>query len=355
MTPPPDEPTLRGGAGAKATNPISALLRAQEIGLMIVIVALIVVISINAGSYIDSATGKSVNTFLNLRSLIQVTSDTSLFAIMAVGATIVIVTGGIDLSVGSIYALAGVVTALYVRHSHNTTLWLPLAMCTGIGIICGALNGLMVAGLRVHPFIITLGTMWIFRGVSFVISKAESISFPDAAIEAVKSTLGLKPGLFPVPSIVMLIITVLGWLYLSKTVSGRNVYALGGSEQASRYSGIRIGRVHTGVYVISGFCAGLAAFVGNSYYGAASCADATGYELKVIASAVVGGASLTGGKGGALGALLGAIVITLISQAITYLHLDRNYESIIIGCAVVIAVLLDQWSRKLAQRRLASA
>jgi len=114
-----------------------------------------------------------------------------------------------------------------------------------------------------------------------------------------------------------------------------------------------VNRVQIGVFMISGLSAGIAAFIGSSFYGAASCADATGYELKVIASAVVGGASLTGGKGGALGALLGALVITLISQAITYLHLDRNYESIIIGSAVVIAVLIDQWSRKLSQRRLA--
>jgi ribose transport system permease protein len=149
----------------------------------------------------------------------------------------------------------------------------------------------------------------------------------------------------------MVLVTIAGWLYLAKTTAGRNVYAMGGNEQASRYSGIRIGKVQVGVYLISGLAAGIAAFIGNSYYGAASCADATGYELKVIASAVVGGASLTGGKGAALGAMLGALVITLISQAIVYLHLDRNYESIIIGCAVVIAVLLDQVSRRLAQRR----
>jgi ribose/xylose/arabinose/galactoside ABC-type transport system permease subunit len=208
--------------------------------------------------------------------------------------------------------------------------------------------------LKVHPFIITLGTMWIFRGVSFVISKAESIPFSDSATSVVKSTLGLQPGLYPVPTIMMVLVTIAAWLYLSKSVAGRNVYALGGNEQASRYSGIRNNRVQVGVFMTSGLAAGIAAFIGSSFYGAASCADATGYELKVIASAVVGGASLTGGKGGAFGALLGAIVITLIGrQAITYLHLDRNYESIIIGCAVVIAVLLDQWSRRGAQRRLA--
>ncbi|MFI5385170.1 MAG: ABC transporter permease [Fimbriimonadales bacterium] len=337
---------------AKRQGTWGSLLRAQESGLLLVILGLVVVIARFAGSYTDKITGRSVNTFLNPVALMGVTSDASFFAIMAVGATIVIIAGGIDLSVGSIYALAGVITALYMRHSGNTTMWLPLAMCIGIGVVCGALNGLMVSALRVHPFIITLGTMWIFRGISYVVSKAESISFPEAAISAVKSTLGLKSGLYPVPTMIMLLVTIAGWLYLSRSTSGRNVYALGGNEQAARYSGIKINRVQIGVFTISGLSAGIAAFIGGSFYGAASCADASGYELKVIASAVVGGASLTGGKGGAVGALLGAIVIILFSQAISYLHLARDYESIIIGCAVIIAVLLDQWSRKLGQRRL---
>lgn len=332
---------------ARRLGSVSSLLRAQEFGLTLVIIVLVIGISIFAGSY------KGQQVFFNPRSLLQVTCDASLFAIMAVGSTIVIISGGIDLSVGSIYALAGVLTGMYLRNNPNCPVWQPLLMCIGIGTACGYLNGLMVSFLRVHPFIITLGTMWIFRGISFVTSKAESIPFPDTAMGAVKSTLGLQQGLFPVPAIVMVLVTIVGWLYLSKSIYGRNVYALGGNEQAARYSGVRNNRVQVGVFMISGLSAGIAAFVGCSFYGAASCADATGYELKVIAAAVVGGASLTGGKGAALGALLGAITITLIGQAITYLKLDRNYESIIIGSAVVIAVLLDQWSRRLAQRRLA--
>jgi ribose transport system permease protein len=340
---------------AKQQRTIRSLLRAQELGLVLVIIALCVTIALFAGNYVDRETGHTVNKFLKASSLFLVTTDASLFAIMAVGATIVIISGGIDLSVGSIYAVSGVITALVVRDHHITSVWVPLLMCVGIGVVCGAVNGVMVSALKVHPFIITLGTMWIYRGISYVVSKAESVTFQDEATSLLKSTLGLGPGLFPVPAIVMLAVTIAGWLYLSKSTSGRQVYAVGGNDQAARYSGIKVNRVQIGVYIISGLTAGVAAFVGNSYFGAASCADATGYELRVIASAVVGGASLTGGKGAALGALLGAIVIVLIGQAITYLRLDRNYESIIIGSAVVIAVLLDQWSRKMAQRRLAGS
>jgi ribose/xylose/arabinose/galactoside ABC-type transport system permease subunit len=300
-----------------------------------------------SGTFTD-AHGAVTNSFLNARSLLQITVDTSYIAIMAVGATIVIISGGIDLSVGSIYALAGTSTALLLHHSPHVGVWTPLALCLGIGLLCGLLNGAMVSMLRVHPFIITLGTMGIFRGVALITSKAESIGFPDSATDTIKASLGLDPSLHPVPGLAMVAVCVLGWLYLTRTAAGRSVFAVGGNEQAARYSGLQLWKVHTGVYAISGLTAGIAAFIGCAYYGSAGSVDASGYELRVIAAAVVGGASLTGGKGGATGALLGALLMILISQAITFMSLDRNYESIIIGAAVIIAVLLDQWSRKLA-------
>ncbi len=123
--------------------------------------------------------------------------------------------------------------------------------------------------------------------------------------------------------------------------------------EASRYAGLRIGRIMIGVYVVSGLTAGIAAFVGSSYYGSASCADATGYELYVIAAAVVGGASLRGGRGSAVNAMLGAILIVLIRQSIRTLHFDQNYEWIIIGCSIIIAVVLDRMNQRLTVRRLA--
>jgi ribose transport system permease protein len=134
---------------------------------------------------------------------------------------------------------------------------------------------------------------------------------------------------------------------------GRHVFALGGNPEASRFAGLNLRRITIGVYVVSGLTAGIAAFLGAGYYGSASCVDATGYELYVIASAVVGGASLSGGKGSALNALLGAVLIVLIRQSIRTLHLDQNYEWIIIGTAIILAVVLDQASNRLTSRRLA--
>jgi ribose transport system permease protein len=332
---------------------IRRALTSPQAGLVLVILLLGAVLTLLAGSHADARTGGVVNNFLNSYTLMQTATDASFFAVMAVGATIVIISGGIDLSVGSIYALAGVTTAMVLRGAaggSGGTVVVGLLLAVGIGLLCGAVNGALVVGLGVHPFIITLGTMWILRGIAFVASNAESILVPAALTRLAKAPLGLGDGLYPMPMLVMLFIAVAGAIYLGLTVSGRQVFAVGGNAEASRFSGVPIGRVKVIVFVISGLTAGLAAFLGASFYGSASCADATGYELYVIASAVVGGASLSGGKGSAISALLGALLIVLIRQSIRTLHFDQNYEWIIIGCAIIVAVVLDQASARVGKR-----
>ena len=338
---------------------LRTLLGSAQAGLLLVILGLAILLTALAGTHTDRLTGEQVNNFLNAYTLIQTLTDASFFAIMAVGATIVIISGGIDLSVGSIYALAGVAMAMVLRAQGDVdgpgAVALGLAIAVGVGLACGLLNGLMVVGLRVHPFIVTLGTMWILRGVAFVASNAESIGVPAALTAMAKAPLGLGDALYPVPTLVMLAVTAAGAFYLRDTVMGRHVYAVGGNAEASRFSGLRIHRIQTGVFVISGLTAGVAAFLGASFYGSASCVDATGYELYVIASAVVGGASLSGGKGSAVNATLGALLIVLIRQSIRTLHFDQNYEWIIIGCAIIVAVTLDQASARFTRQRLARA
>jgi ribose transport system permease protein len=216
-------------------------------------------------------------------------------------------------------------------------------------------NGVLVAGLQVHPFIVTLGTMWIFRGVAFVATRAESILLPGSLTSFAKASLGLRAGLYPVPMLTMVLIAILGTVYLRSTVMGRHVFAFGGNLEASRFAGLPLRRIQIGVFAVSGLLAGLAAFLGAAYYGSASSGDAQGYELYVIAAAVVGGASLVGGKGSAIGATVGAILIVLIRQSIRTLHFDQNYEWIVIGIAIIIAVVLDRWSSRVAARRLRHA
>jgi ribose/xylose/arabinose/galactoside ABC-type transport system permease subunit len=311
---------------------------------------------------------KEVNKFLRAETLAQLGKDTSFFAIMAVGATIVIISGGIDLSVGSIYALAGVLAALFFNRygpdgpKATDAAWViatGMLVCVGAGAACGAINGGLLVALKVHPFIITLGTMAIFRGIAFVITNGQSIGNFPAAFQAL---IRWGPGqaadatnrLSLTPLIVMLVVTVFGMIFLQRLAAGRRVYAVGGNELASRYSGIRVERVKFGVFLLSGLTAGIAALLAIGYYGGATSGDGRGYELRVIASAVVGGASLSGGKGTALGALFGALIIQMIDTGIVILGIDQNYSDIIIGSVVIVAVVLDQINNWISKRRLAA-
>lgn len=323
---------------------------------MLVLLVLAAVLTIAAGSHVDPRSGETINNFLNKYTLIQMATDASAFAIMGVGATLVIIAGGIDLSVGAIFALAGVAMAMVLRAAGPmapvATVALGLGTCLAVSLACGLANGLMVIGLRVHPFIITLGTMWMLRGLAFVTSRAESILVPQALTNVAKASLGLSSALYPVPLLFMLVVTIAGSIYLSRTVMGRHIFAIGGNAEASRFSGLNVSRITLGVFILSGLAAGIAAFLGAAFYGSATSSDANGYELYVIASAVVGGASLSGGKGSAVSAMLGAILIVTIRQAIRTLHLDQNYEWIIIGGAIIVAVVLDQRGSILLAGRL---
>jgi ribose/xylose/arabinose/galactoside ABC-type transport system permease subunit len=191
-----------------------AAINAPQAGLLLVIVGLMTVLGVFAGGHLDRATGTTINNFLNSHTLIQTATDASFFAVMAVGATIVIISGGIDLSVGSIYALAGTAMALVLRgtgpHGPAATVFLGLGVCLGVGLLCGLANGLLVVGLKVHPFVITLGSMWVLRGIAFVTSHAESILVPDALTAVAKAPLGLGAALYPVPMVFMLAVKLSG-------------------------------------------------------------------------------------------------------------------------------------------------
>jgi ribose/xylose/arabinose/galactoside ABC-type transport system permease subunit len=378
---------------------------------------------------------QSINKFLNLENLVQLLVNASFIAIMAVAITAVIAMGGIDLSIGSIYALAALMVALVLRYAWpegvsglapkvfgSTAVWfgalaigaialivaivtgtrkpgpkaagteaskamakalaaaaigvlivagwaivremrdnwrgdqladlklwatLPLALIVAliVGGLCGLLNGTMIVGLRVHPFIITLGTMAAYRGLCTLPTKSQSVanmspSFQDFLTFDVN-------GVTPVPVGIMLIIALIGFVVLGYTVLGRQVYAIGGNEVAAKYAGIPVGKVKIIVYTIMGMMAGLAGFLYVGYYGAAEPAAGTGYELSVIAAAVIGGASLSGGRGSPTGAVLGAILVQLIDNSLVILDIDQSYKQIVIGGAIVGAVVLDQLKSRL--------
>ena len=366
------------------SSPLRSLLRFQESGLLLVIIALGLLLTAFSGTvriplferdadggrkrvFTTNDAGERTpafvekNKFLNTQNLAQLAKDTSFTAIMAVGMAVVIIAGGIDLSVGSIYALASVLGAMVLHRfgpegagtatPSGMGVLLGIGTCVGTATLCGLFNGALIVALRVHPVIITLGAMAILRGIAFVITKGQSVGgFPPAFREIVRYEVG--DGLSVVPMVVMLVALVIGWIFLSRLAAGRRVYAIGGNELAARFSGIRVERVKLGVYLISGFTAGIAALLSIGYYGAATSGDGQGYELNVIAAAVVDGASLAGGRGSALGVVLGALIIQMISSGIVILGIDQNYSQIIIGSVVIAAVVLDNFNTWLAKRRL---
>ncbi|HEX3729560.1 MAG TPA: ABC transporter permease [Opitutaceae bacterium] len=361
---------------------LRSIFRFQESGLLVVVLVLGAALTAFSGSvrlpvfrygpdgarqrvFTTDAAGNRApafvvrNKFLNPQNLAQLAKDTSFIAIMAVGAAFVIIAGGIDLSVGSLYALSAVMGALVLRHfaAADGPPWpgilLGGAACLGTAMLCGLVNGALITSLKVHPFIITLGAMAILRGIAFVATTGQSIGgFPAEFRGLVRHEVG--PGLSLVPLLVTLVVLLAGWICLGRLALGRWIYAVGGNELAARFSGIRVERVKLAVYVFSGLSAGIAALLSLGYYGAATSGDGEGYELNVIAAAVVGGASLLGGRGSALGVVLGALVIQMISSGIIILGIDQNYSQIIIGTVVIAAVVLDNVNTWLARRRTLS-
>ena len=344
----------------------------QEAGLLVVIAALGVLLALGA-EQVTLRDGSQVNNFLRLDNLIpNVATPMAWFAIMALGVTVVIVGGGIDISIGSIFGLAALATAAVLeacKFSEDAPAWqvLPVAIATplAVGTACGLANGLLVVGLRVHPFIVTLGTLSIYRGLALISVPSKSLPTPDYALPVAFTQhfmawqINIPRGdglgtimLQPVPMFVMLLCGGATWLFLARMVAGREVYAVGGNEEAARFSGISVRRVKLRMYALCGLAAGVAGMVSAGYYGSANTATGEGYELQVIAAAVVGGASLTGGRGTALGAVLGMLVIKLIENGIFILRtiplgwftlsLSKEYSKIIIGIAIVLAVAVDR-------------
>ena len=303
---------------------------------------------------------KSANRFFELNNLMLVVTNASFIAVMSVGMTAVIVLAGIDLSIGSVYALSAIVGALVLNSLPvDTSVWgavfLGLLVCCGVGGACGLANGAMSVGLRVHPFVITLGTMAALRGLTIILPQelrgSSSISFfPNSFLEFFKFELPGFAGIFPVPALIMLGVTIAGVFVLNRTVFGRRVYAIGGNETAAGYAGIPVGRVKIIVYTITGILAGLSACMYLGYYGAAETSAGNGYELRVIAAAVIGGASLMGGRGSALGAMLGAVLVELITNGMIILEIDNSYNQIVMGAAIVIAVVIDQTKARFVSR-----
>lgn len=278
----------------------------------------------------------ATNDFLTLTNLDNLVRQVAVFAILSVGELFVILTGGIDLSVGSILGLSGGVTALLLADGVS----IPVTILAGlvIGLAVGLINGLLVSRLKLPPFIATLGMLGVARGLVLLLTNASTIApLPDAFnVIANGSVLGL-PSLFWI----LIVVALVAAFILGRTIFGRYVYAVGSNAESARLSGVPINAVLLAVYSISGLLAGFAGILTTSRLGAGIPTAGTGYELQAIAGAVIGGASLSGAKGRVIGAVLGALIMGLLANGGNLLAINPFYLQIAIGLLIILAVYFD--------------
>ncbi len=305
------------------------LQQVREAGILAVLVL---------GAIIFSVTVPSFFTADNLISGIGLSA--AINTVVAIGLTFVIITGGIDLSVGSSAALAAVIGADLMQR--GTPVLLAVLAALLVGALAGLVNGLLVTRVRLAPFIVTLGTMTFYRGLALSYTGGQPIlSLPDAF----KNALGGNLLGLPIPLIVALLLVVLGSLLLRYTKAGQYVLAIGGNAEAVRLSGINVGRYTTLTYVISGVMAATAALVLIAQLGAAEPILGNGWELTAIAASVVGGTSLSGGKGNIVGALLGALLLSMLQNVLTLLNVQAFYQMLATGLIIIGAMVIDRYTR----------
>lgn len=279
--------------------------------------------------------------FLTARNILNILRQFSLIAILAVGQGMIIMTGGIDLSVGNVVGLTACFGA-WVAKAGAPPLVAFVAIL-GIGAVVGMTNGLLVTKVGIPPFIATLGMMSVARGFSLLITMGVPISVKQSWITVFG---GGYLGIVPVSVIVMLVIVGLGFIFANNTVPGRNIYAVGNSEKAAKLSGIRVDRVKIMVFTITGILAGVCGLILVGQLAGADAFYGNGYELDVIAAAVIGGISLSGGEGNLLGILVGAALMGVLKNAFVLLAVPGYWQVVSIGVVIIAAVSIDSLRRK---------
>ncbi|MGW3214757.1 substrate-binding domain-containing protein [Streptomyces sp. CAI 127] len=328
--------TLKSDTGAGGTSVIRRVL--LDNGALSALVVLVVAMSLLSGD------------FLTTQNLLNVGVQAAVTAILAFGVTFVIVSAGIDLSVGSVAALSATVLA-WSATSAGVPVVLAVVLAIVTGIACGFVNGALISYGKLPPFIATLAMLSIARGLSLVISQGSPIAFPDS-VSRLGDTLG---GWLPVPVLVMIAMGLITALILGRTFIGRSMYAIGGNEEAARLSGLRVKRQKIVIYALSGLFAAVAGIVLASRLVSAQPQAAQGYELDAIAAVVIGGASLAGGVGKASGTLIGALILAVLRNGLNLLSVSAFWQQVVIGVVIALAVLLDTLRRKAGSGAASSA
>ncbi|MET9796229.1 ABC transporter permease/substrate-binding protein [Nocardiopsis alba] len=300
-----------------------------ENGALTALAVLVVVMSLLSGD------------FLTAQNLLNVGVQAAVIAVLAFGVTFVIISGGIDLSVGSVAALSATALA-FLAAIDGVPIWLAVVLAAATGTACGLVNGALIAYGKLPPFIATLAMLSIGRGLSLVISEGSPIALPDP-VARLGDSLG---GWFPVPVLIMLLMGLVTAVILRRTFTGRAMYAIGGNEEAARLSGIRVERQKLGIYALSGLFAAVAGVILAARLASAQPQAAQGYELDAIAAVVIGGASLAGGVGTALGTLIGALILAVLRNGLNLLSVSAFWQQVVIGVVIALAVLFDTLRRR---------
>lgn len=312
----------------RAARLVEGIVRVRELGIVVALVALVV------------ATGIAEPRFVEVDSLRNLVLNASLIAILAVGQTLVVVTRNIDLSVGSVLGLAAFATGTLLS---DQGLAIPLVVLAGValGAGCGLVNGLLVTVGRVPALVATLGTLYVYRGLAFVWTDGRQVNaetLPDAFLGLGTRTLLGVPVLVIVAALVVLVVGIA----MRDTRAGRELYAIGSNPQAARLAGIHTDRRVLGAFVLSGLLAGLAGVLFTARFGTVDGTAGTGYELDVVAAAVVGGVAIFGGSGTVVGAALGALVLGTITSSLIVLRVDPLWQRAFVGALLLAAITLDR-------------
>lgn len=285
--------------------------------------------------------------FLTVSNLTSVLLQAAVYVIMALGMSFVLMTGGIDLSQGSLLALTGVVAA-YIVENQGSVLLAILASIL-VGALVGVVNGSVISRLSIPPFIMTLSTMYLCRGLTLVITQASPISISSDTFRWIGSGdfLGI-----PVPVIIFVTAAIIGQFILSYTATGRYILAVGSNREAARLSGIKTRWNECKVYIISGIMVAIAGVVYVARLGAAQANAGQSYEMEAVAASVLGGTSVLGGEGNIVGTVLGAIVVAIIRNAIVLLEVSTYYQQMITGAVILLAVIVDVQRKARAAKRV---
>lgn len=324
----------RGRGGVQGT--LRRLLASREMGVFLALVMLVI-----AMRFFSPFFWGTQNIFNVLRSM-------STIGIMAIGQTMIIITAGIDLSVGSILAASATITAR-LMFLEVVPPWIAVLMGLGFGTLLGLTNGLIITKVKVNPFITTLGMLSIGRGLTYLLAsglQGTVASNVPMRSEAVNFLGKGYVGPVPMPVIEMLVLVIIFSLFLRYTVLGRQIYAVGSNEQAARLSGVPVHLVKTFVYTVTGTLSALAGIMTAGLLSTAATSAGVGTELDVIAAVVIGGASLMGGEGTIIGAIIGAAIMAVLRNAFVLLHFPIYMQTITIGVVIILAVATDQLRRR---------